>query len=610
MVLGLIKDDVLSMASNAGVWQVISHFNYHVLTHWYQMKSIAKLEGRLLIGFHMRLSSWKANLLSIGGRLTLIKSVLGSLGIYYLSIFRAPESVLQDLERIRAKFFWGGNKDENKMAWVKWPIILNSFDKGGLNIGSLKAFNLALLQKWRWRLLSSPNALWVQVIKAYHGQEDTYEVIVGIDWPMYPLSITRNAMVRACFWFFLKLASSSLGWRTRTQGSFPFGVSKLVNLAVLDAFSNSFSGSLPVDVCDIASLKVFNFAGSYFSGPIPGSFAKLPNLESLLIWDNFFSGMLPQELGKHSKLKWVDVSTNDFVGVIPPDICSGGELSRLMLFSNYFSGGLSSISNCSSLVRIRLEDNLFSGDISLDFNVLKDVSYVDLSGNNLTGGIPSDIIRASSLERFSVSNNPNLGGIIPEKVWSLPALHNFSASSCSISGNFPGFQSCKSLAVVDLNGNHLSGTIPESVSFCENLETLNLAENNFSGEIPVKLGTSMKLKFLNLSYNDLSGVIPTESTFKSMDSSSFIGNPNLCGAPLTTPCNHGNGISKGIDLGSRRKHKVAWVLVLCAIVVVLSGLLFAIFNYRIQNSKSPLKLVSFGGYQNTQQLIFKRGCLH
>ncbi|GJW84440.1 RNA-directed DNA polymerase, eukaryota, reverse transcriptase zinc-binding domain protein [Tanacetum coccineum] len=59
---------------------------------------------------------------------------------------RAPESVLQDLERIRAKFFWGGNKDENKMAWVKWPIILNSFDKGGLNIGSLKAFNLALLK--------------------------------------------------------------------------------------------------------------------------------------------------------------------------------------------------------------------------------------------------------------------------------------------------------------------------------------------------------------------------------------------------------------------------------------------------------------------------------
>ncbi|GKC54817.1 RNA-directed DNA polymerase, eukaryota, reverse transcriptase zinc-binding domain protein, partial [Tanacetum coccineum] len=88
------------------------------------MKSIASWKT-LVDRFHMRLSSWKANLLSIGGRLTLIKSVLGSLG---------------------------------------W-----------LNIGSFKAFNIALLQKWRWRLLSSPNALWVQVIKAYHGQEGGFD---------------------------------------------------------------------------------------------------------------------------------------------------------------------------------------------------------------------------------------------------------------------------------------------------------------------------------------------------------------------------------------------------------------------------------------------------
>ncbi|GJT34461.1 putative RNA-directed DNA polymerase, eukaryota, reverse transcriptase zinc-binding domain protein [Tanacetum coccineum] len=133
---------------------------------------LTRMRWKILIHhFRSRLSTWKASLLSIGGRLTLIKSVLGSLGIYYLSIFRAPESILNDLERIRSNFFLGGNQDGKKMAWVKWPIILNSYDNGCLNISSLKAFNLAILQKWRWRLFTSPNDLWVKVVKAFHGHE-------------------------------------------------------------------------------------------------------------------------------------------------------------------------------------------------------------------------------------------------------------------------------------------------------------------------------------------------------------------------------------------------------------------------------------------------------
>ncbi|GJU10355.1 hypothetical protein Tco_1132751 [Tanacetum coccineum] len=60
----------------------------------------------LIDNFYTKLSTWKVNLLSYEGRLTLIKVVLGSLGIYYLSIFKAPEFVLKMLERIRASFFW------------------------------------------------------------------------------------------------------------------------------------------------------------------------------------------------------------------------------------------------------------------------------------------------------------------------------------------------------------------------------------------------------------------------------------------------------------------------------------------------------------------------
>lgn len=47
-----------------------------------------------------RLASWKRKLLSFGGRLTLIKSVLSSLPSYYLSLFKIPSSVARAFDRI------------------------------------------------------------------------------------------------------------------------------------------------------------------------------------------------------------------------------------------------------------------------------------------------------------------------------------------------------------------------------------------------------------------------------------------------------------------------------------------------------------------------------
>lgn len=40
--------------------------------------------------FDTRLASWKVNLLSSGGRLTLTRYVLGSLSIYFFSVFKVP----------------------------------------------------------------------------------------------------------------------------------------------------------------------------------------------------------------------------------------------------------------------------------------------------------------------------------------------------------------------------------------------------------------------------------------------------------------------------------------------------------------------------------------
>nr|GEW33945.1 zinc finger, CCHC-type [Tanacetum cinerariifolium] len=64
-----------------------------------------------------------------------------------------------------------GVKDSKKLAWVKWSNILAFLDKGGLGVSSLKAFNMSLLLKWRWRLFHNSNALWVYVVKTIHGDE-------------------------------------------------------------------------------------------------------------------------------------------------------------------------------------------------------------------------------------------------------------------------------------------------------------------------------------------------------------------------------------------------------------------------------------------------------
>ncbi|GJX76619.1 RNA-directed DNA polymerase, eukaryota [Tanacetum coccineum] len=88
-----------------------------------------------------RLSKWKMKTLSIGGRLTLLKSVLGSMSIFHMSIFKVPLGVLRKLESIRSHFFNGHDPNCNKASWVNWKMVLAHKDKGGLGVSSLLSLN-------------------------------------------------------------------------------------------------------------------------------------------------------------------------------------------------------------------------------------------------------------------------------------------------------------------------------------------------------------------------------------------------------------------------------------------------------------------------------------
>lgn len=94
-----------------------------------------------------KLSNWKVKNLSVGGRLTLLNSILGALPTYYFSLYKALMGVLSKLESIRNNFFTGADLGENKMIWVSWNKVMTQKQFGGLGVSRLFALNKALLFK-------------------------------------------------------------------------------------------------------------------------------------------------------------------------------------------------------------------------------------------------------------------------------------------------------------------------------------------------------------------------------------------------------------------------------------------------------------------------------
>ena len=114
--------------------------------------------------FEKRLSSWKGKLMSIGGRLVLINSVLSCLPLFMMSFFEIPRDVLKKLDYLRSRFFWQADNNKKKYRLARWNILCQPKDQGGLGIVDLSIKNVCLLSKWLYRLLNE-DGVWQRMLR-------------------------------------------------------------------------------------------------------------------------------------------------------------------------------------------------------------------------------------------------------------------------------------------------------------------------------------------------------------------------------------------------------------------------------------------------------------
>jgi hypothetical protein len=112
-----------------------------------------------------KLASWKASLLSIAGRVQLVKSVIQGMLVYSISIYSWPISLLKGLERWIKNFIWSGDISQRKLVTVAWKKVCRPYDQGGLGIRSLIVLNESTNLKLCWDMFTS-NEHWAILLRS------------------------------------------------------------------------------------------------------------------------------------------------------------------------------------------------------------------------------------------------------------------------------------------------------------------------------------------------------------------------------------------------------------------------------------------------------------
>ncbi|XP_039140432.1 uncharacterized protein LOC120277641 [Dioscorea cayenensis subsp. rotundata] len=125
-----------------------------------------------------RLEIWKSKFLSLGGRLTLLNSVLTVIPTYWMSLFKLPCWVIRSIDKIWRDFLWSGpDLQHPKIRLVSWARLCRFREQGGWNILNLEVFNNDLLGKWWWKIISGVRWCGAEIFREnYFGSRPTWNL--------------------------------------------------------------------------------------------------------------------------------------------------------------------------------------------------------------------------------------------------------------------------------------------------------------------------------------------------------------------------------------------------------------------------------------------------
>ncbi|KAJ6772556.1 LEUCINE-RICH REPEAT RECEPTOR-LIKE PROTEIN KINASE IMK3-RELATED [Salix koriyanagi] len=339
-------------------------------------------------------------------------------------------------------------------------------------------------------------------------------------------------------------------------------IGQLQQLRKLSLHDNVIGGSIPQELGFLPNLRGVQLFNNRLSGSIPPSLGSCPLLQTLDLSNNLLTGSIPFSLANSTKLFRLNLSHNSLSGLIPVSLTRSSSLIFLDLQYNNLSGAIPNSwgatqkkSNFLPLQHLSLSHNFFSGRIPASLGNLRELQEISVSHNQINGAIPVEIGGLSRLRALDLSNNA-INGSLSDSLSNISSLVLLNLENNYLDNQIPeAIGRLQNLSVLNLKRNQFGGHIPATIGNISTLTQLDLSQNNLSGEIPDSLSDLNNLNAFNVSYNNLSGPVPIPLSQK-FNSSSFVGNIQLCGYIGTAPC-PSQGPSPSVPVSPPEKPKKA-----------------------------------------------------